>query len=60
MAFVGIWGNFGIIENIAVGKEATQAGSYTSITTAERCVDGNNDPDTAHGSCCHPGTKTKT
>ena len=43
------------IENVARGKVATQSGSYYTFSTADKALDGNNNPSMHHGSCAHPG-----
>ena len=44
-----------IAENVALGKQALQPGSWLNISTADKCVDGDKNVDLYQGSCCHPG-----
>ena len=42
-------------ENVALVKNASQSGSHYSYSTADKAVDGDNNPDMAAESCVYPG-----
>ena len=40
---------------MALGKAASQSGSWVPYSTADKAVDGNTDSNMGHKSCVHPG-----
>ena len=42
-------------ENVALGKMAAQSGPFYIYSTADKAVDGNNNPSMVSRSCAHPG-----
>ena len=54
--FRSIW-KFFSVENVALGRPATQSGTHTS-NTADKAVDGDTDPNLNIDKCAHPDTRT--